>query len=373
MDIKLDKAEDKVRQGLRKLARGREKLSPASIQQRLLNVSGLDSIALQKGMAALRRRGEVNAGSWDEYHGIPRTMLSLNLLPLPVPEHQTWWEEALERSTLPEDVRKLLRKDNIIKNVEGLSKEDMGLILAGLLELKNSDKGKFSEFVGSARLLLSSSKLLGSFGKAVRDALCGPGDCFRPAPRYVVVAGPPAPSAVLLIENPQCFEAAVEAGAAETVGLVSVYGYGLASTAVHQEVEAFWRESFGKDFSALIPLVRAGQPPSLNQLLAAKSVLWWGDLDLAGLDIFLRLKKRFARLRLSALYGPMVDILKNGAGHPYVACVGKEKQPSRYTLKRLNHSDLHPLLEVCARRAVDQEAVPKETIAALCSAPLAPS
>lgn len=78
--------------------------------------------------------------------------------------------------------------------------------------------------------------------------------------------------------------------------------------------------------SSLIPLIRKGNPPDLTVLLQDKELMFWGDLDMAGLKIYSDLKLSFPQIRLSGLYYPMVDLLHQGMAHPYVKATGKEGQ-----------------------------------------------
>lgn len=316
---------------------------------------------------ALRENGEIVAKVWNSSPpGNPlRGRVTLNFAPLPKAEYVRNWQEAVEVSDFDSNAKKVLRKSHVAKRFIGLTKEDMGAILRGLRDLADTPKRDLTEFIASAKHLVSSSKLLGVFGKAERSVIGLGEELFHPQPRYLAVAGPENPIGTLLIENPQSFEQAVLAGVAKKMVLISVYGYGLASTA-KKDIESFWGESMESDADQLIPLIRKGNPPSLQKAFELEKLLWWGDLDLAGLDIFQRLRKQLPALKLSALYDPMVKILHAGGGHPYVACVGKEKQPERYSNTKWEE-DMQDYLNLCKNKAVDQEVVPRDLIINLCS------
>jgi len=87
-------------------------------------------------------------------------------------------------------------------------------------------------------------------------------------------------------------------------------------------------------------------PPSLETIFGLKQMFWWGDLDLAGIDIYQRLKSKFPTLQLSAAYRPMITLLKTGNGHPYAKCTGKEDQVKRYTNAKWG-DDIKSLVVLC--------------------------
>lgn len=93
---------------------------------------------------------------------------------------------------------------------------------------------------------------------------------------------------------------------------------------------------------------------SFDQLLQYPEIHFWGDLDIAAMQIFERIASKIPHLKLSALYEPMIQAVALPAGrHPYVAAVGKAGQkPFRFT-----RSDTGALLGHCDKWAVDQEIV----------------
>ncbi|MDO8608058.1 MAG: DDE-type integrase/transposase/recombinase [Phaeospirillum sp.] len=134
---------------------------------------------------------------------------------------------------------------------------------------------------------------------------------------------------------------------------VSAYGFGASALDVGE------RLIDGLESPTTISAVRAGNPPPLTALLNHPNLFLWGDLDIAGFQIFMRARARLPALRLSAIYFPMLAHLKAGGGHPYVSLTGKAGQDRGFT-----SSDpiIAPLLDRCRSRAIDQEWVRAEDI-----------
>lgn len=317
---------------------------------------------------ALREHGEITAKDWSTVPpGHPlQGRVTLNLRPLPQKKHIKAWKDAVNASAWDDETKAILRKETVGNRLSGLAETEMKEVLEGLKTLVTNKLEKTTEYVASAQCLLSSSKLLSAFGRPERKALGLTEESFLSQPRYIITAGPPEPTGALLIENPQSFEQAVIAGISKDMVLISVYGYGLASTA-KKDIESFWTESFGATKRSLIPLVRDGNPPSLQKIFRLKNIYWWGDLDLAGLDIYQSIKTNIPHLRLSALYGAMLNLLHAGKGHPYAKCVGKDQQLQRYKNRTWDEPEVQGLASACTQKAIDQEAVNTKTIRELAS------
>lgn len=226
-------------------------------------------------------------------------------------------------------------------------------LVADLYDLRTRlEAGEYSArtaYLASASGRLASSKLLSLLPKPALQAFGIDTALLLDQPPYVIVAGPPEPQVVVLVENPEAFEAAVTAAADLPVAWVSTYGFGIA----HVDGAGARMAAAVTSLVSPILLVRAGAPPPLDQLLAHPRLFHWGDLDLAGLLIFRSMQAARPQLRLSALYQPMIALLQSGGGHPYAEATGKPKQ-GRWT------SDdplISKFLTVCATRAVDQEHV----------------
>lgn len=88
---------------------------------------------------------------------------------------------------------------------------------------------------------------------------------------------------------------------------------------------------------------------------------FWGDLDLEGLRIFLRLQKILPQLTLSALYEPMLMSVKTPeTSHPYSKVTAKNNQSERDIPSQ--NPALSILVNACKNRAVDQEQVTQDNI-----------
>lgn len=112
-------------------------------------------------------------------------------------------------------------------------------------------------------------------------------------------------------------------------------------------------------FAGAITLVREGSScPTARELLTHPNITFWGDLDVAGIEILQRLRRAVPGLRFSALYQPMLEALEGQAGsHPYVSSVGKPGQHNRHTTVRCDDKNTEKLISRCAMRGVDQECV----------------
>lgn len=112
--------------------------------------------------------------------------------------------------------------------------------------------------------------------------------------------------------------------------------------------------------SSSITLMREGStPPTARELLAHPNITFWGDLDIAGMQIYERIGRHVPAITLSALYGPMVEALTvNDLRHSYVAAVGKSGQ----LMFSASREDSRKLLDYCQEWAVDQELVTAKQI-----------
>jgi len=105
---------------------------------------------------------------------------------------------------------------------------------------------------------------------------------------------------------------------------------------------------------------------SLDNLLHHSHVFFWGDLDPAGVQIYLRLKRQLPQLELSALYQPMIEMLDiPSRSHPYITATGKSGQVGMKTHCPDNEGVAIWLLECCSSRGVDQECLSPSDISIL--------
>ncbi len=337
---------------------GRAFLQGATLISRLAKRTGLHPVDVKLGLARLSLSGKVTGitNQGDTHQRVTVTV------PAPLQEispSEALWQSAMRRAGLGlTDMAALLACH---EKIADFSSADMEALAAGLLALRAAarDEAGTPKFILSARYLLGSSKLLGQLPGVALTRFGIDLKAYPDAPPYVVTAGPAQPRAVVLVENPQAFDAAVGAGAAADVAFMVTFGYGLSRNS----------EDFGNQLLAsvpysdgLIPLVRQGQPPSPRSLLAHPRIFFWGDLDREGLRIYEGLRQRIPQLRLSALYAPMVQAMRRGLSHPYAKATAKDRQsPVQRT-----DTDAMWMLALCESRAMDQEYIAGMKINDLC-------
>jgi len=328
------------------------KLRADGLLNAVVSALELDLVEAREGFRELRRRQLV------EYlldtNGLPYAGYLTVAVSDPVePASAVAWRECLLVRGVDAGLAEALSPAH--EWLADLDDQDIETLADGLIALQGDQgrSGRSFGFAISARHLLGSSKILDRLPRAARERL---GVANLPStPRYVVVAGPAHPAAVLLIENTTTFELAVRTGLDETQALVAAYGYGLNmqsdSTAGWALVESIQRGGYEI-------LARTGGGHDLARLLMHSQVRLWGDLDMEGLRIAHALRGKIPQLVLSALYKPMHDLLKSrSTSHPYVRSAGKENQ-SRWS--PTGDLLLDTLGKACSTRAVDQEALDLE-------------
>ncbi|MBV5268784.1 MAG: hypothetical protein JZU55_01255 [Afipia sp.] len=278
----------------------------------------------------------------------------------PVPEHEQQWWDLVSLRNLDLALETALKDAGIA--LTGLSRSDMEHLLDGLLCLI-ADRDKFAgrdPYEVSAKYLLGSSKILAKLGKALSAA--GISDSsFGTRPRHMLGAGPARSKFTLLVENPECFERLIGLGLADRITVIATYGYGITWSGVGVE---------GRLDRIKIARVAGAPPPTLAEAVAAGTCSFWGDLDLAGLDIFIKLRRLVPHLALSALYGPMLIAVTNSAtSHPYCTLVEKLGQIEAISSDRA----VSRLAAACGLRAVDQEYVSDSDILSLADRILEPT
>lgn len=233
-------------------------------------------------------------------------------------------------------------------------------ILDGLARLREeqSQLAGTPQFLVSAQFLCASSKMLSRLGSRAIKAFGIDLAKFPAHPLYIVTAGATNPQAVILVENPAAFELATKTAAVERCVFIATFGFGLSKVS----------EDYGNQLAAIvenglsgaITLTREGSSvPPARELLKHENITFWGDLDIAGVQIYERIAKRIPSLKLSALYQPMIDAATAGDNrHPYVAAVGKSGQ----TMFSATREDSRAVLRYCSEWAVDQEFVTESQI-----------
>ncbi|WP_252176148.1 Wadjet anti-phage system protein JetD domain-containing protein [Endozoicomonas sp. 4G] len=200
--------------------------------------------------------------------------------------------------------------------LSGWTREAMQKLVDGLHRLRSDlpTAYQMTAYEASARYLLGSSKLLDALGKRSLQQFGIDPERFRKPVSYVVTAGPEQPEQVLLVENPQSFEACITLELHLRMALISTFGYGLG-----------WLQVI-ENRQSVAAISRAGTKQNLMALLDHPELFFWGDLDHEGLKIFQTIRQQYPQCRLSRLYLPMIEKVEAGFCHPYVKAVGKEGQ-----------------------------------------------
>ncbi|MBB1077148.1 hypothetical protein HUU62_22335 [Rhodoferax sp. 4810] len=266
------------------------------------------------------------------------------------------WNQALDRSGLSAVAKEALRP--FFCKVGGLTFDDQVNLVACLAGLESGTAG-FDDagFNVSARNVMGGSKVLSYLAPKMLQALGVPLRLYTSSPRYVLCAGPAKPESSLLIENPRAFENAVRSGLGEFVALVCTYGFGLSY------LGQAWRDDAHIEDKP-VQIVRSGTPPPLTDLLTAKRVFLWADLDLAALSIFKSLQSAIPQLRFSDLYLPMMEMAGNPMkSHPYALLFEKDGQAvNGYATFEFDDPFASEIMACCQSRGVDQEAVMESDI-----------
>jgi hypothetical protein len=346
-----DESKAAVQEALWRLLGKRNALNPSGLVARVVRESGLDPLDVQRALATLLRECWLEGVS-DRGEPFAQVRILVKPLQLPTPATLVAWRNAMQAAGMSEADMQAL--DACHEALLGVTAADLQAVATGLMGLRERQaqwRGTAS-FVVSARNLLGSAKLLSAL-PAKRLNLFGLAENGASnTSRYVIVGAPRAPEAVLLIENPDAFENAIAAGLARSIAVIVTFGYGLTRAG-----DAFGNqlaEMVEAGTERMVALVREGAPPPLRTLFCHERLFFWGDLDAEGLRIYARLRKRLPALRLSALYGQMVEALRAGAGHPYTDATGKATQRALNEREELP-DDARELLPLCVKRGLDQE------------------
>jgi len=331
---------------------GQTTMQPAAALRRLEQDRRIGSvIEARDHLKALRDEGDLNC-EWVDRIG-PVSLITLNLKPPPVSATEAAWRSQVatilaNRSDVrPNDAGVL---GDLWPKLTDWPQSYAAALVAELYDLRerlNDGEKTETMYLASARGGLASSKLLSLLPRAALQAFGLRFERLLDPPPYVIVAGQSAPRAVVLVENPEAFEIAATATLDLPVAWISAYGFGIS------HIDGAGARLASAIISPVlpIPLVRSGSPPPLASLLDHPQLLHWGDLDRSGLLIFHTMRAARPHLRLSALYAPMIDLLRAGGGHPYAEATGKPKQDHWNT----EDGTVAALIELCADRAIDQE------------------
>lgn len=350
------KMEDKVRAALIRLMGSKTFLRPTTLIDSLVMETSESKITIQQSLARLfREKWVVGVTS----HGEPISSIKIiGHVPPPPPNPDfDRWHSTLEHAGLEDQDVAALK--TMYKQLACFDEATQRQILDGLLRLRGNrdqEAGRH-RFVVSARYLIGSSKLLDTLPAPALRAFGIQIDRFPNHPIYVVAAGCANPEMVILVENPASFEMAVATRAAERCAFIATFGFGLSKS--EEDYGNQLAEMVTDRFAGAITLTREGSScPPAKELLKHPNITFWGDLDVAGIEIFQRMKRSIPNLSLSALYKPMLDVIDRPAGsHPYVFATGKQGQQNRYVSVRCEDLLVEGVLAKCADRGVDQECV----------------
>jgi len=349
----MPKLEERVYQWFLKRASKNEsgKVRTSGVMARLCVDIANDPVALRKAFKHLHSEGRL-AFSADQ-RGDPISSFITVIRPVvDIPTHADLWRKTLEGANLTENNIAALYP--LYTALEDFNVHCMEVLLAGLRRLRDEQHlvaGQPS-FVVSATYLMGSSKLLSTLdGKCLR--LFGIDiDKFIARTPYVMVGGGGETSqTVILVENPIAFETAIQSAASIRHAFVCTFGFGLSNSANEYGNQLAGTVETGK---AILLRRTEGLHTSFETLMQHPEIHFWGDLDVAGFQIFERIASKIPHLKLSALYEPMIKAAANSAcSHPYVMAVGKSGQKPFKPIRK----DTETMLEYCERWAVDQEIV----------------
>lgn len=357
-----------VWEAIRKLGNGR--LRSGTLKTRLCAKTGLMPIEVEEAVRELHRRGLLR------FHANARgqpvsAYVEYTLDEVPIGQEEAWIRHYLAQEGVNVDTVTAIAP--ISAKLSGMEEADIRALARCLSTLSRAARTDKCDGPGanvSARWVMGSAKVIARL-PAKAMALLGLDTRLQlPSPRYVVHAGPSdstPPAATLLIENPQAFENAIDAGLADRMSLVCTYGFALAYLGLP------------KSGSAALPaerpivLQRCGYPRTIDALLDAPELFFWGDLDIGALKIYQACRSGIPSLRLSGIYRAMEGLLDDPArSHPYVELFdkfGQSKLTDYPALARDIDASVRVLFAKCTRRGVDQETIGASDIARLGALP----
>jgi hypothetical protein len=348
----LEEHVERVRGALAKKMGGKSYLRPQGLIETIANDLRESPLTVRQCMGRLVKESWLEGVSHD---GVPFGQVKIIGLVQPVPnnpDRQRWLAVMTGKGVNLSDFEALTP---LSAKLAHFSDMEMGFVIDGLIQLRANLSVEIGRhrFLVSAKYLMASSKLLDELPSSALRSFGIAVELFPKHPLYVVVAGGPSPEIVVLVENPAAFELAVTTSAIERCAFIATFGFGLSKAS-----EDFGNQLAGmveQRFSNAVTLVREGsKTPSVKELFAHPNITFWGDLDIAGMQIYERIAKHLPAIQLSALYEPMIEAVTIGNNrHPYVSAVGKSGQTAFQT----NREDSLMMLDHCREWAVDQEFV----------------
>ena len=322
-----------------------------------------DPIEIRRSLKRLQSEGMLEYSA--DPQGLPvSAYITINRPVEVVAPHLELWRETLAATCLTD-----LEKSNLdcLGNMlQGVESSTMAQLIEGLVRLR-ADQHKLAgqmAFNVSAAYLLGASKLLGSLDSKALKEFGINASLFLSRPPYLVVSAPQNASTLILVENPIAFENAILSGANERCAFVCTFGFGLSNAGNEYGSQLAGAIETGN--SILLHRGRTGTA-CLDDLLKAPNVFFWGDLDIAGIQIYERLARKIPHLKLSRLYEPMINSVQApGNRHPYISVVGKQGQ----TMSSVARPESRALLTLCKHWGVDQELVTVDQINLFADMPL---
>lgn len=357
--MSLDNRIEAVKVAIIEKMEGQSYLRPGVLISSLAEATGEDAISVRQALARLAKAGWLSGVATD---GTPfgQVRITGEVPAKVIDPAQACWTDVMRAASFADYEIKALA--GCWKNLNGFKHEDMKALANGLLRLKNEQATLegLPSYLVSARYLLGSSKILSEMGSRALNAFGIDVSCFPNHPPYVVVGGCAGPQTVVLVENPASFELAIKTDAFNRCAFIATYGFGFSKQNDDHGKQLAELAETGFDHS--ITLMRQGSNcPPARALLTHPNIVFWGDLDMAGMQIFERIASKVPHIQLSALYGPMVKAIQDPERrHPYVAATGSGKPGQK--LFQSSRPDVRTMLAYCEQYAVDQEIVLPEEI-----------
>ena len=349
-----------VRAALIKRMGDRSYLRPKGLIEALSTDLAVSSLTIRQCLGRLAKERWLEGVSPD---GLPFSQVKcIGYVPIeqPNPDLKRWQSVMEKAGQLTEQEREALAP--LSTKLSEFTDSELEHILNGLIQLRSNLSTEIHRpnFLVSAKYLLGSSKLLSSLSGRAMKAFGIDTDGFSSHPPYVVAGGSANPEMVVLIENPASFELAMNTRAVKHCAFIATFGFGLSKQS--EDYGNQLAELAKGGFNGAITLIREGSDcPPAKTLLTHSNIVFWGDLDIAGMQIYERIVSIVPHLRLSAMYEPMIEAIQNvDRRHPYVTATGSGKPGQK--LYQSNRQDIQQILAYCERYAVDQEIVLPEEI-----------